>query len=209
MFWGLNPYICGMKQLPKFCFYIWRCRVDDIIQHRPTFRMHSGHYCNLTLKKATRCRNLQNWQKVRHISSSTRVRGKDTCHGFTGYIYTLQGLFFEVFVVVSTDWGACLPECIPVYTLVLHLQFIFDTMQRWHKEIIFCLQGITYFTRMLCNKSRPAMQQWEALNAKYIMKEKGEVEEENGRLPQDGVKLKMKCSFKSDKITSRKTLAKR
>lgn len=53
------------------------------------------------------------------------------------------------------------------------------------------------------------MQQWEALNAKYIMKEKGEVEEEGGRPPQDGVKLKMKCSLKSDEITSRKRLVNR
>ena len=41
------------------------------------------------------------------------------------------------------------------------------------------------------------------------MKEKGEVEEEGGRTPQDGVKLKMKCSLKSDRIASEMILANR
>lgn len=131
---------------------------SSIIQHSACT---AGTTATSHLRRQCGAATFRTDRKLDNTSSSTRVWGKDTCHGFTGYIYTLQGLFFSVFVVVSTDWGAYLPECIPVYTLVLHLQFIFDTMQRWHIEIIFCLQGITYFTRLLCNKSRPAMQQWE------------------------------------------------
>lgn len=60
---------------------------------------------------------------------------------------------------------------------------------------------------MLCNK-QACVAAVRGLDAKNIMKEKGEVEEEGGR-PQDGVKLKVKCSLKSDKITSTKRLLNR
>lgn len=179
--WGLIPDLCGRKQLQTFCPSSWRCRLDDIIQHYPTFSTGSAATSPCSWRRHRDASTFRPDRKLHNTSSPTRNWGIDKCHGFTGYIYALQGLFLSTHLCC-----VCRSYVTPCSR---------------HIEILFCLQGIKHFTWACDAATR-------GLDAKSIMKEKDEVEEEGGG-PQDGVKLKVKCSLKSDKITSTKRLLNR
>lgn len=77
--WGLNPDICSVKQLERFCCSVWRCRVwwhhpaSSNIQHAQQALLQP-HACSL--RRHRDAATFRTDRKSRNTSSSTRVWGK-------------------------------------------------------------------------------------------------------------------------------------